>query len=75
MADYSKDELRTLRGVTKTNQSPRHDILEPTTKDVPVSWNWRLYGKYFTASASVLSFDIVEANGTSIKYHFRNEEG
>lgn len=44
MADYSDKELRALRGVFKSADSPRGQIYVPTLKDVPSSWNWWLEG-------------------------------
>ena len=45
MADYSEVDFRVLRGVKKTRDSPRQDILLISSINLPQSWNWRLQGK------------------------------
>lgn len=57
MADYSVEDMKVMRGVRKTFDSPRHDITLSLKKDVPVSWDWWSRGKYILRCESALDQD------------------
>ncbi|CAI8034430.1 Counting factor associated protein D [Geodia barretti] len=44
MADYSEVDFRTLRGVIKTSDSLRQDVVQKSKKSLPLQWDWRLQG-------------------------------
>ena len=44
MADYSEVDFRTLRGVIKTSDSLRQDVVQKSKKSLPLQLDWRLQG-------------------------------
>ena len=58
MTDYSDEEISRMRGYRRSPNPPKGKLYEPSVKDVPMYFNWRLRGGYGWWPVFSLSHDI-----------------
>ena len=73
MADYSDKELRRMRGVVKTKDSPKGTLYIPSSTEIPSSLNWRLRGTLNITALSIVHPESFRSNAqNAIAFAHRN---